>query len=259
MACVAGFDIDAAVFTLHREALAAGAIPEGDNPHPGALETARAHMHDSADQCAKSPCRTAGLCFALYELLQYRFEVQDPKGLIAAADETEIMRKALRKAGERYVQTIENLVEESEERHRRYITLGQKETKDQHEILCRLPVRALHEMTALRRTLEKLERKLRGGVASFDLQQSGDKKRGDLLLKAVYQHLRWGGMTYVEIATLVPDGGGRLKAGDRVRDRCKGADGANNARSVMPRELFDKREKYRKNLLEKQAKARSSS
>jgi hypothetical protein len=229
-----GFDIDAATLTLYREALAAGAIPEGDDRQPGPQETAQAHLHEfNADGCKKSPCRTAGLCHALFELTQYRAEARDSEGVIAAADETELLRKALQKYGDRYVKTIEVLSQNSKKLHQHERDFGREEPSSQHQILCVLPVQALHEMNVLLNTLQTLESELRGRVWSFELQQSGDKKPGDLLLTAVYQHLRWGGLKYKEIARLVPDGGGTKGAADRVRARVKSP----NARSMMPREM----------------------
>ncbi|MDX2053050.1 MAG: hypothetical protein SFV15_11695 [Polyangiaceae bacterium] len=228
------FDIDAAVLSLNRAAIAAGAIPDDDERQPGPTETAEFHLHGyGSTTCTKSPCRAAGLCHALYEVVQYRREAANEE-IIEAADATELMRKAFRKYGDKYMKTLEALSARSDQRHRQLRALGRKEPRSEHETLCRLPERAIIEMSALRSTLEELEERLRGYNSSFELQQSRDKRSADLLLTAVYQHLRWGGLTYSEIARLVPDGRGSRGEIARIRDRIKSP----NQRSMMPRELL---------------------
>lgn len=228
------FDIDAAVLSLYRAAIKAGAIPDDDERQPGPTETAAFHLHGyESTTCTKSPCRAAGLCHALHELVQHRNEVAD-KEIIKAADATELMRKTFRKCGDKYMETLEALSARSDERHRQLRSLGRKEPRSVHETLCRLPERAIIEMATLNETLNELEQRLRAHNWSFDLQQSQDKRPADLLLTAVYQHLRWGGLTYAEIARLVPDGRGSIGEIARIRDRIKSP----NQRSIMPRELL---------------------
>ncbi len=228
-----GFDLEQAIEVLHREAIAAGAVPHDDPRAAGPALTASAHGHAFGENCTKSPCRAAGLCLALQELIQFKAEAQDPEGFIVAADETEHMRKELQKNGDQYVKALEILLRRSEERHQRLETLCAKELEGQHELLCELPVQVLQQMADLRDSLEKLEGGLRGAVWTFELQQSGDKRSANLLLTAVCQHLKWGGLTYAEIARLIPEGGPQ-GAAERVRKRVK----SDNARSLLPRELY---------------------
>jgi hypothetical protein len=248
-----GFDVDQATLVLHAEAIAAGAVPKGDfranNPH----DTAEAHLHGLGGAlCEESPCRLAGICHALYELTQYRIEARDAEGHIAAADATEQMRKVLRKHGAEYAITLERLLAQSVERHRVNGEIGRTEPASRHEIFCTLPAQTLQEMTGFLLTLERFEGELRASMSSFELQQSGDKRPRDLLLTAVYQHLRWGGLKYEQIAELVPDGLGVRDAAERVRARVN----SDNARSMMPRELYGVEEKLR---AEKRSKGSSYS
>ncbi len=230
-----GFDVDAATLTLYREALAAGATGDDIAGPDSPRDVAEAHLHTSRDRCSRSPCRTAGLCHALYELVQYRAEAKDAEGLISAAQATEEMRKALQKCGDLYAPTVERLLERSIAHHGLDRDLGPREARSEHEILCVRPAQVLTQMMTLLMNLERFEGELRGRMWSFELQQSSDKRPGDLLLTAVYQHLRWGRLTYKEIATLVPDMVGVRGAEERVRARVK----SDNARSLMPIELYE--------------------
>lgn len=84
------------------------------------------------------------------------------------------------------------------------------------------------ELAAELRSFEATTRSL---VWSRQLQQPAGKTPSELLLTAIYQHLRWGGLKYDEIEALVL--GKRWKGADeRVRARVKAA----NARSLMPYE-----------------------
>ncbi len=248
-----GFDIDAATRVLYREALAAGAIPSNADGPDGIRDVAEAHLHGlEASRCSRSPCRTAGLCHALYELVQYRREVTDPQGVIAAANAAEAMRKALQNAGDQFMPILEKLIEQSDRRHGDAVQLGAVEARSEHEILCTRPGQLVCQLTGLLLNVDRFERELRGRVWSFELQQSGDKRSANLLLTAVYQHLRWGGISCAEIATLVPDEVGSRGAEERVRSRVR----SENARSLMPRELYEEMVRRR---LEKQAKDDPSS
>jgi hypothetical protein len=66
-------------------------------------------------------------------------------------------------------------------------------------------------------------------LESTELGQPSDRKRSTLLLTAVYQHLRWGGFTYREIAKLVPHSL-RGQSYRRIVNRALGED----ARSLHP-------------------------
>ena len=248
-----GFDVEGAIRTLHTEAVLAGALPKDDPRALSPEQTAEAHLHGFGNiKCEQSPCRTAGLCHALYELLLYRSEASDVDGVVAAADETERVRKEFVKHGVEYLKALEKLVEKSEERHQLLRAFGRKEPKAQHRVLCRFPARIMDEMIQLRVSLVRFEKELRGSVWSFQLQQSGDSRSADLLLTAVYQHLRWGGLKYKEIADLVPDGGGSRGRGERVRSRVK----SDNACCLLPRERYGESAKRD---AEKRAKVYSSS
>lgn len=232
-----GFDLDAAISVLHREALAAGAIPRADPRADDPRFTAIAHQHAFGDRgCERSPCRIAGICLALDELVTYRDEAKAGAPFIIAADATEEMLKAFDKAASRYVEVLGTFAGYATERH------DVSGRRHGHQVMCVQPEQVVDDMTALRSSLETLERDLRGVLSSFQLQQRRGTKRSALLLTAVYQHLHWGGLTYAEIASLVPDDHGRRSAEERVRSRVKEP----NARSTVPRELEDKLRKTRK-------------
>ena len=241
-----GFDIDTATFTLYRAAIAAGALANNTGGPDGIRDVAEAHLHGlGPSRCSRSPCRTAGLCHALYELVQYRHEAKDPEGVIAAANAAEAMRKALLKAGNEFMPVLERLLNQSVERHRHAVELGIVEPRSEHEILCVRPEQLAVQTTTLLLNLDRFERELRGRIRSFELQQSGDKRPGNLLLTAVYQHLRWGGISYAEIARLVPDESGPQGMEERIRSRVK----SENARSLMPAELYEEMVRRRKEKL----------
>lgn len=245
-----GFDIDAATLTLYREALAAGAIANNADGPDGMSDVAGAHLHGlEPSRCSRRPCRTAGLCHALYELVQYRLEA--PQGVVAAANAAEAMRKALQRAGDQFMPILKNLIEQSDQRHREAVQLGIVEARSEHEILCTRPALLVVQVSELLLNVDRFERELRGRVSSFELQQSGDKRSGNLLLTAVYQHLHWGGLSYAEIAKLVPDEVGPRGAEERVRSRVR----SENARSLMPRELYEEMVRRR---TEKRAEGDSS-
>lgn len=247
-----GFDLDCATYTLHREALAAAALPSNSAGPDGIADVAEAHLHGlEPSRCSRRPCRTAGLCHALYELVQYRREVTDPQGIIAAANAAETMRKALQKAGNQFMPILEKMLDQGDQRHRDAVQVGAVEARSEHEILCNRPGQLVVQLTRLLLNVDRFERELRGRVSSFELQQSGDKRSANLLLTAVYQHLHWGGISYAEIAALVPDDVGPRGAEERVRARVR----SENARSLMPRELYEEMVRLR---TEKQAKGDSS-
>ncbi len=244
-----GFDLEAAMKTLHAEAIKAGAVPEGDHRAVNPLYTATAHLHGvEHDRCKKSPCRVAGLCHALYELVQFRDEVNVATPFIAAADETEVMRKAMFEAGIQYAKTLERRLVDSEKIHQQETEQEPSFQRHNHDVLCVCPERIIQLMAELQMLLEVFEDKLRSLPGSFQLQQSSYSKRSTLLLTAVYQHLRWGGLKYAKIAELVPDELGKKKGADeRVRGRVKGP----NARSIVPAELMGKLRKEKRSRAKK--------
>jgi hypothetical protein len=238
-----GFDLDTAIYTLHGEAVKAGAVPkEGESAgDPNAIATA--HLHElQGPECSKRPCRLAGLCHALYELLQYRIERANMKTVLVAIEQTERMRKTVRLARKQYHSGLAALREENEERHRSERNRRLKTPGHDHDVLCVRPGLVLLAMDALLASAGSMEEGLRGLLWSPELQQPNDNRASDLLLTAVYQHLHWGGLTYREIAEFVPDNDRRRGAADRARSRVRSAD----ARSLRPRELYRKAEEKAK-------------
>jgi hypothetical protein len=234
-----GFDADAALDTLHKEAIKAGAVPQEDPRAGNPMSTAIAHLHTiQSDRCRENPCRVAGLCHALFELVQYRAQADGAAEFIEAANETEVMFEA----GSRYLEMLDSLGKKAEEILQREIEQGPTFERHDHEVLCVLPRCICQQVTELQRSLELFEDKLRAMPSSFQLQQSSHQKNCTLLLTAVYQHLKWGGLKYAEIAKLVPDDLGRKGADDRVRHRVKEP----NARSFVPAELRGKLRTERK-------------
>lgn len=101
-------DIQAAIRTLHREAVGAGAFAAGDPRAAEPWATARAHLHPlkGGDPCTANPCRLAGLCLALFEVLQHQSEAQGLKSLLDAERRTESTWRWLRTDGDRYVKAL---------------------------------------------------------------------------------------------------------------------------------------------------------
>jgi hypothetical protein len=247
---ILGFDLEAAISTLHTRALEAGAVPEGDWRAEDPWNTANAHMHGKDGRsCTKTKCRVGGLCYALKELLFYKRGQAGAAPFIAAADDTETMCKAMFKAGGRYIKTLERLRNDSQ-------TLHQQEAEHHHEILCVRPAHILKLMIELQRSLVNFEDELRGLLWSFQLQQSSHAKGGHLLLSAVRQHLAWGGLEDEEIAELVPDGLGTI--GDSHLKRVDHSVRKEpNARCVVPAEL-DGKLKKKKRVRTKKPKAEAT-
>lgn len=237
-----GFDLDAAISTLVAEAIKAGAVPKGDPKSNDPWDIATAHVHGvDGKGCTKNPCRIGGLCYALKELVLCRKGIEGGAPFIDAADETGLLHRALHKAGTRYVKTLDRLRNDSERNHREEPDKGL--THD-HEILCVRPKRILQLMTELQMSLRLFEDELRGLLWTFQLRQSNYHKSSKLLLRAVRQHLSWGGLKDEEIANLVPDGLGTIDDShiERVRNAVKEPD----ARSIVPAELMGKLHKEKR-------------
>lgn len=229
-----GFDVDKAIATLHREALAVGAVPADDPRAASPQHTARAHLHGlEPSSCKRSPCRLAGVCHALIEITEHRAELERSKELLDVLEQTHEVSKWLGKSGFRYVEALNALVEHGKGRHASEATLRLAPPAHDHALLCVRPLRIMQPLTALLCSLDNFEEALRESVSSRALRQPADRKRADVLLTAVWQHLDWGGLTYAEIAKLVPDRNGPNGAAERVRARVR----SKNARCVMPREL----------------------
>lgn len=235
-----GFDLDLAVYNLHAAAIHAGALPERDPQAASPAYTSMAHDHgNNLCECTKNPCRIQALCFALAEVVRYREESRVLAPFIDAADRTANMRRDLRKLVSRYAPVLDWFDQQSIEEHRLERDFGPRLQRHFHEVLCVLPKdirESLGGLHVVLDQLEQLEGKLRGIPWSFSLQQPNRAKRAKLLLTAVYQHLRHGGLTYAEIAALVPDDLGTNNADERVRKRCM----ERNACSVLPMDMVGK-------------------
>ncbi len=240
-----GFDLHAAISTLHAEALKTDNVPEEDSRSADAWLMATEHSHGMGERsCRVRPCRLGGLCYALKELEWYRDTVNGTAQFIDAANETEVLRKALSKAAIRYRKTIKRLVDNSEKIHSLDTEQVPHWQSHDHGVLCVRPRRIIQRMTELQMLLEVFEDKLRGIPQSFQLQQSSHGKHSHLLLTAVRQHLNWGGLSNAEIATLVPDGLGTKD--DSHLERVRHAIRETNARSIVPAELMGKLRKEKR-------------
>jgi hypothetical protein len=230
-----GFDVDRAIDKLHRAAFASGALPKADPDIVAPEITAAAHLHGvGPKQCTDYPCRLGGLCHALLELTQYRAELKSLKPLVEAAERTEEMRKWLRNEGYRYAKTLNAWIELGGARHDFERKIGAQIPMHDHQQLCEQPRRILYCMTALLKSFEGVDpRKV---FQSSELRQPTTRKRGALLLAAVWQHLDWGGLPYEEIFELVPSFVRTQNAKDVVRDHIARPSNR-RARSILPREL----------------------
>jgi hypothetical protein len=229
-----GFDVDKAIATLHREALAVGAVPANDPRAASPQHTARAHLHGlEPSSCKRSPCRLAGLSHALIEIIEHMAELERSTELLDVLEQTHEVSKWLGKSGFRYVQALSALVEHGKDRHAFEEKLRLARPAHNHALMCVRPLRIMRPLTAFLQSLDNFEDDLRELLLSRDLRQAADRKRADVLLTAVWQHLNWGGLTYAESAKLVPDRNGPKGAAERVRARVR----SKNARCVMPREF----------------------
>jgi len=211
-----GFDLPKAIESLRQAAVAEGAFspedPSGNDPALVAL----AHMHgiEHERQCLKNPCRLGALCLALQELLQYqsekpRADVLSDFGIAGAALDSASQR--LERAA---MTTGWNGKPVCSEAHRDRLV----ELRREIERVC-TQVEQLAEGVIL-------------AIWTPQLLQPPDKKRAELLLRALWQHLEDGGFTHEEAFELVPTLGPYTKAKDIVRKRVKESD----ARSLLPRE-----------------------
>jgi len=221
------FDVEAAIGAIHRAAVEAGAVSASDGRAEDPKSVSLAHSHGARESsCRKSPCRVGGLCYALRELLQYREGISQGGEFIAAADKTEDMCIAT----DAYVGQLRSLLNQGLDAHDSEADDSPDFVSHDHDMLCVLPYRLIELITEMRPLLDSLTLKLRGHFYSFELQQSNHRKRSDLLLTAVLQHLDWGGLKAEEIYALVPDGDGQLGFRERLDYRL----GLKNARSIIP-------------------------
>lgn len=233
------FNLKKAIKRLHREALAAGALPKDHPLARSPFAVADAHQHGIGPvRCSKNPCRLAGLCLALYEVIQYKHDVDHLKPVFEAARQTEQVRNWLSTSGGEYVASLSKLLKYAEKQHAREVAPGGTPGTHHHRLLCVQPARVLHRMTELVASLEDFDGRLRRVAWSRTLHQRSDQRRADLLLQAVWQYLDWGGLTYEEIFALVPSSTKPANVKDAVRDRVR--KGKRKARSLFPRELHPK-------------------
>jgi hypothetical protein len=231
-----GMDLEVAIRTLHREAVAGGVFAAGDPRTADPWATARAHLHPfgRGEPCTTNPCRLAALCLALFEVLQHQSEAQGLTALLDAAAKTESTWTWLRTDGHRYVEALTTLSAYGKDRHRFEHAHGLGVQAHDHDTVCVRPQQIIGVLVVLLRALEGFGDALLESPWSNELRQHGRRPRSShLLLRAVCQHLRWGGFTYGAIATLIPDGNGPRGAAERVRKRVAMPD----ARSLFPREL----------------------
>jgi hypothetical protein len=228
-----GFDVAKAIRSLHREAIKAGAFAKDDPRAASLAQTADAHLHGiGAQTCSERPCRLAGLCHALHELVDYQMEREGP--LYDALILTDEVKSWLSTAGRRYAIALDQWIEYGDQQHAFERKLKTSTALHNHAELCERPRRILSNLQDLAKSLEDAD--LRAFFASHELVQASGKKRTALLLTAVWQHMDWGGIAYEEIFKLVPSDGPVSKPKDIVRKRITRAE----ARSLRPRELHPK-------------------
>ena len=226
-----GFEFEKAITTLWQEALKAGVVPPGDRRAKDPVQVAWSHIHGGARRgCRTSPCRQAGLCYALRELLLYRTEAVGLKPLLDAAKATEGVRRWLCNEGSRYAQALGAVMKYGADCHAPQAGGGQ--VGHPHETTCVHASQIFAALTQLNASIDAFDRDLRELAWSHELGQPGTKRRADLLLTAVYQQLHDGGLPFAEIYRLVPDGNRPLRAEERVRKRVESP----SARSVSMHE-----------------------
>jgi hypothetical protein len=226
-----GFDLEAAIEALRAAAVRLKVFDIGDPRAGDAFAIAEAHIHHSGPgQCAESPCRRAGVCHALAEILQYKLESERLAPLARVADLSHQARAWLDGVGHAYGQALAELLE--------FVAAAPVNTpplSPNSELVSERPERILRSLTEILSDTDGYEEAVRTLFWSPELRQVGRNKRSQLLLTATWQHLAWGGFSNSEILALVPPttAGGRVLKLDRIRKRIDEP----NARSVMPVEL----------------------
>jgi hypothetical protein len=233
--------VDAAIENLHREAVTLLGKPrkglDTSDPHAVSLEHVLLHgIQQDGVRCTASPCRLGAVCFALYELIQYRLEFASPcvQAMVAAGDACERLCNTASKQSLQLEETMGALMRSSAERHLEETRYSGTRLHD-HELTCERPLELVRLTEALLKTLEQFANDVRAPLQSPQLSQSLAEKGSDLLLTAVYQHLAWGKISYAQAAELVPDGLAGSTAAGRVRHRVKKAP---DARSIVPADVL---------------------
>jgi hypothetical protein len=178
------------------------------------------------------PCRAAGVCFALHELTRDQFDATNYGELLAAADSLGELRKAILKESDGFTAALESISRVRDrlaEGDRSMEFEGRRHLRDLTFVFPQL----IFSLTgSLLTTLAAFEAGVRSLPSGGDLRQPTDQNTADLLLTAVYQHLRWGGLKFPEIARLIPDGKEGGDPADRARKRIDSADA--RSRSLLP-------------------------
>lgn len=229
-----GFDVAKAIERLHQAAVREGAVPAGDGRSESPILTAYAHLHgiERGFDCPDAPCRKAGLCHALFELLEYRAEVEQKQTVLTTIDRAHEASRSLQKMAQEFAEFAERLPKEME-KGRAFHFAGDRVPRAYRDVLRTQPRRIRQRIGGLLRSIVDYETALGGLIASPELSQAAGSKRTTLLLRAVWQHLDWGGCTYEEISDLVPSVARPRNVKDTVRKRIREED----ARSMRPREL----------------------
>lgn len=244
-----GFNVQKAIRSLHKTAIRVGRWSSRDVQSVNVELAASAHLHGIASEaCNEQPCRLAGVCHALTELLDYQAELETP--FVSFATLTEDVERWLSTTGFEYAQAIERVIEFGARKHRREDEWGIAEPLHDHAALCERPRRVLFALTELLQAVEVTKPRALLGIRQ--LRQSSRKKRSALLLAAVWQHLDWGGFPYDEIFALVPSDAVVADPGDVVRKQIARAEG----RSLFPRDLHRNLRKLGK--VDKSRRRRSS-
>ncbi len=177
---------------------------------------ANSHLHAYGDDgCSDKPCRLAGLCLALLELLNHRAESRLHAEL-RALQATEVARKRIKDTVREYVAALDALVACDAEKHRVAELVGAKRSRHNHELVYERPQQIKSYLIDQLEVLQRFEDDLRELFWSPELYQRFDKPRADYALRAAMQHLKWtGDLSYREIGQLMISGKGTVETKQR--------------------------------------------
>jgi hypothetical protein len=229
-----GFDAAAVQTTLRDWLLEKRIVEDG----PDAIDIAMQHIELHAMQptppdaepsplknvvgpCLLSPCRAAGVSFALFEVTVYRIEMeQGLVPLIRALDSLAVQLGEI--AGGAAIDVLRIA-------HKHYGKLRDVTVRypdDFVHVAWRAPAGVFSDIARLRDRTESVSVVLRTYLDSHAAEPATRGRPAQSLLAALTQHLDSGGFTYAEIASLLPDGiaGDPKAAAERVRKRANGED-----------------------------------